>query len=63
MGDILMRYPALELGRRLVARGTLADPQDIFQLERAEIREAMSGEDYKADPGALVVLQPGFSPG
>jgi hypothetical protein len=22
-----------------------------------------TGEDYKADPGALVVLQPGFSPG
>jgi pyruvate,water dikinase len=48
MGDITMRYPALELGRRCVAKGTLADAEDVFQLERAEIREAMSGVDKKA---------------
>ena len=47
MGDISMRYPALELGRRCVARGTLANAEDIFHLERAEIVEAMNGVDKK----------------
>jgi len=45
VGDISMRYPALELGRRCVARGTLANPEDIFHLERADIVEAMHGVD------------------
>jgi pyruvate,water dikinase len=45
MGDISMRYPALELGRRCVARGTLARAEDIFHLERADIVEAMNGVD------------------
>jgi pyruvate,water dikinase len=48
MGDILMRYPALEIGRRCVAKGTLVDADDVFQLEVAEIKEAMSGVDKKA---------------
>ena len=47
MGDISMRYPALELGRRCVARGTLAQSEDIFHLERADIVEAMNGVDKK----------------
>jgi phosphohistidine swiveling domain-containing protein len=47
MGDISMRYPALELGRRCVAVGTLAASEDIFHLERADIVEAMSGVDKK----------------
>jgi pyruvate,water dikinase len=47
MGDISMRYPALELGRRCVARGTLANTEDIFHLERADIVEAMRGVDKK----------------
>jgi hypothetical protein len=41
MGDISMRYPALELGRRCVALGSLAVAEDIFHLERADIVEAM----------------------
>lgn len=45
MGDISMRYPALEFGRRCVARGVLASPEDIFHLERADIVEAMNGVD------------------
>lgn len=47
MGDISMRYPALELGRRCVARGTLAHAEDVFHLERADIVEAMHGVDKK----------------
>jgi pyruvate,water dikinase len=47
MGDLSMRYPALELGRRCVARGTLAQTEDIFHLERADIVEAMNGVDKK----------------
>jgi pyruvate,water dikinase len=43
MGDISMRYPALELGRRCVERGALANVEDIFHLERADIVEAMHG--------------------
>src|SRR3954471_21853844 len=33
MGDITMRYPALELGRRCVGKGTLASAEDVFHLE------------------------------
>jgi hypothetical protein len=47
MGDISMRYPALELGGRCVARGVLAHTADIFHLERADIVEAMNGVDKK----------------
>jgi len=47
MGDISMCYPALELGRRCVARGTLVTAEDVFHLERADIVEAMNGVDKK----------------
>ena len=47
MGDILMRYPALELGRRLAARGSLAASDDVFLLRCAEIGAAMNGSDLK----------------
>jgi rifampicin phosphotransferase len=47
MGDISMRYPALELGRRCVARGTLGSAENIFHLERADIVDAMNGVDKK----------------
>lgn len=47
VGDISMRYPALELGRRCVARGTLANTEDIFHLGRADIVDAMNGVDKK----------------
>jgi pyruvate,water dikinase len=45
IGDISMRYPALELGRRCVARGTLANTEDVFHLEREDIVGAMKGVD------------------
>jgi rifampicin phosphotransferase len=48
MGDISLRYPALEIGRRLVSKGVLATPDDVFMLQIAEIKEAMAGADKKA---------------
>jgi pyruvate,water dikinase len=48
MGDIALRYPALEIGRRLVAKGRLARPDDVFMLHLAELREAMGSTDYTA---------------
>ncbi len=48
MGDILMRYPSLEIGRRLVAKGALAAAEDVFLLHIAELKEAMTGKDQKA---------------
>ncbi|HEY3365927.1 MAG TPA: PEP/pyruvate-binding domain-containing protein [Symbiobacteriaceae bacterium] len=42
----LLRYTALEMGRRLAARGQIADPADIFFLEVDEARAALvSGDD------------------
>jgi phosphohistidine swiveling domain-containing protein len=48
MGDILMRYPALEIGARLVSKGAMEKPDDVFMLHVAEIKEAMAGADKKA---------------
>jgi rifampicin phosphotransferase len=49
MGDIIMRYPARELGRRLAARGVIEEAEDVFYLYTTEISEGMSGRtDFKA---------------
>ena len=48
MGDILIRYPVLEIGRRLAAKGSIAATEDVFLLRRSEIREAIAGKDEKA---------------
>jgi pyruvate,water dikinase len=49
MGDITMRYPALEIGKRLAAKGSLAKADDVFMLYVEELHEAMtSGKDLKA---------------
>jgi pyruvate,water dikinase len=48
MGDILMRYPALEIGARLARKGVIEKPEDGFLLHVAEIKEAMGGADKKA---------------
>ena len=48
MGDILIRYPVLEIGRRLTAKGSIAAAEDVFLLRRSEIREAVAGKDEKA---------------
>src|SRR5690606_26888239 len=47
MGDILMRYPALEIGARLAQKGVIERPDDVFMLYMAEIKEAMAGTDKK----------------
>jgi pyruvate,water dikinase len=47
MGDITMRYPCLEIGKRLVAKGLLDDVEDVFLLYSAELHLAMAGADYK----------------
>ena len=42
-----MRLPILELGRRLVARGTMAQEDDVFMLYLADVREGIGGADQK----------------
>jgi rifampicin phosphotransferase len=49
MGDIVMRYPCLEIGRRLADRGSLAAADDVFLLHVSELTEALTrGRDFKA---------------
>ncbi|HWC30803.1 MAG TPA: PEP-utilizing enzyme, partial [Dehalococcoidia bacterium] len=48
MGDIAMRYPCLELGKRLVAKGLLDSVDDVFLLYVAEVNEAMVGKDFRS---------------
>lgn len=48
MGDIVMRYPALELGRRLVSRNSIAAPDDVFFLHLPEVTAGMRRQDFKA---------------
>jgi pyruvate,water dikinase len=48
MGDISMRYPALEMGRRLVAKGRLDSEDGIFFLYTAEIKAGFAGTDQRA---------------
>lgn len=48
MGDSVLRLPLLELGRRLVRRGALADQNDVFLLYLVEIRAGLSGANQQA---------------
>jgi pyruvate,water dikinase len=48
IGDISLRYPALEMGKRLAAKGVIAEPEDVFMLRVEELHEAMSGKDFKS---------------
>jgi rifampicin phosphotransferase len=48
MGDSVLRPPLLDLGRRLVRYGVLADQNDVFLLYLAEIRAGLSGERQQA---------------
>jgi phosphohistidine swiveling domain-containing protein len=48
MGDITMRYPALEIGKRLADKGLLEKPNDVFMLFVEEVDEAMAGKDFKS---------------
>jgi pyruvate,water dikinase len=40
----LLRYALLEIGRRLTARGLLADPEHVWSLRSAELDAALAGE-------------------
>ncbi|MCH8939571.1 MAG: hypothetical protein IIC27_00395 [Chloroflexi bacterium] len=46
-GNAVMRLPMLEFGRRLTAKGSLADATDVFHLNREEIWAGMKGTDHK----------------
>jgi len=46
-GDMVLRLPILEIGRRLVRKGTLTGESDIFLLYQAEIRDGMAGIDQR----------------
>lgn len=49
MGDIVMRYPCLEIGRRLVARNSIAAVDDVFLLRVAELKDGLTtGRNFTA---------------
>ena len=48
MGHGVMRLPILELGRRLVDRGAVADENDVFNIYTSEIEAGLGGTDQKA---------------
>jgi pyruvate,water dikinase len=48
VGDAIMRLPILELGRRLVRQGALADANDVFLLYLAEIHSGLAGVNQHA---------------
>ena len=52
VGLSVQRVPALEAGRRLAAEGRLEDANDVFQLEYAELQDAL--RDGKGDLKELV---------
>jgi pyruvate,water dikinase len=47
VGDSILRPPLLEIGRRLVRQGSLADANDVFLLYLAEIRAGLAGADQQ----------------
>lgn len=47
VGNTVMRLPFLELAKRLVRAGAIADASDVFLLYLAEIREGLAGKDQK----------------
>jgi phosphohistidine swiveling domain-containing protein len=48
VGDSILRPPLLEIGRRLVRQGALADENDVFLLYLAEIRAGLAGANQQA---------------
>ena len=48
MGNIVMRQPSLEIGRRMVAKGALTNADDVFYLFLPEIKDGMAGADQRA---------------
>jgi len=48
VGDSILRPPLLEIGRRLVRQGALADANDVFLLYLAEARAGLAGANQQA---------------
>jgi len=48
VGDAILRSLLLEIGRRLVRQGALADANDVFLLYLAEIRAGLAGANQQA---------------
>jgi pyruvate,water dikinase len=48
VGDAILRPPLLEIGRRLVPQGSLADANDVFLLYLAEIRAGLAGVNQQS---------------
>jgi rifampicin phosphotransferase len=48
MGNAGLRFPVLELGRRLVRHGTIEEIDDVFMLTTADIRAGIGGADQRA---------------
>jgi rifampicin phosphotransferase len=48
MGDSILRPPLLEIGRRLVHQGALANEDDVFLLYLEEIRAGLAGANQQA---------------
>ena len=48
IGNAVMRLPILEFGRRLVAKGSLGNVDDVFFLYLSEVRAGLGGTDQKA---------------
>jgi pyruvate,water dikinase len=52
MGNAGLRFPVLELGRRLVRHGALDRVDDVFMLTTAEIEAGLQGMDQRAVAGS-----------
>jgi rifampicin phosphotransferase len=48
VGDAVLRPPLLEIGRRLVRQGALADENDVFLLYLTEVRAGLAGANQQA---------------
>jgi pyruvate,water dikinase len=47
-GNAVMRLPMLEFGSRLAAKGSIADANDVFHLNREDVKSGLKGTDHKA---------------
>lgn len=47
-GNAVLRLPLLELGRRLVQRGSITEAHEVFLLYLAEIRQGLAGTNQQA---------------
>ncbi|MCH8309318.1 MAG: hypothetical protein IIB17_02330 [Chloroflexi bacterium] len=48
IGNSIMRLPVLEIGRRLLERGTIDSIEDVFMLYINEQEPALGGQDFKS---------------